>query len=131
MTLWLKAFAVWAAILAVAVLNGALRDFAVSPLLGAFAGRLASGVVLCACIVLAAWLAIPWFGAQSVARYWAVGTFWLLATLAFETGISMAQGRDFRELFQAYTFESGNIWPLILVTTLVAPWLAARVRRVA
>lgn len=131
MKLWLKACAVWAAILVVAVLNGTLREMVLSPAFGAFAGRLASGLILCACILLAAWLAVPWFGTQGAARFWAIGTFWLLATLAFEIGIGLAQGRDFRELFQAYTFEGGNIWPLILVTTLVAPWLAARVRRAA
>jgi len=131
MKLWAKVFAVWAAILVVAVLNGALREAMLTPLLGPFAGRLASGIVLCACIFLAAWLAVPWFGPQSAARFWVIGAAWLLATLAFEVGIGLAQGRDFRELFQAYTFEGGNIWPLILVAALVSPPLAARVRGAA
>ena len=131
MKLWLKAFAVWAAILVIAVLNGTLREMVVTPLFGAFSGRLLSGLILCSCILLAAWLATPWFGVQGRARYWAIGGFWLLATLAFEIGIGIAQGRDFRELFQAYTLEGGNLWPLVLITTLVAPWLAARLRRAA
>ncbi len=129
MNLWLKVFIVWLAILVVAVLNGSLREFALTPLFGPFAGRLASGVILCAAIFFAGWLATPWFGTQSSARSWAIGGSWLLATLAFEVGIGLAQGRDFRELFQAYTFEGGNIWPLILVAALVSPPLAARVRR--
>ena len=131
MRFWGKVFAVWAAILVVAVLNGSLRELALTPMFGAFAGRLVSGVILCLCIFFAAWLATPWFGSQNAARFWGIGAAWLLATLAFEVGIALAQGRDFRELFQAYTFEGGNIWPLILVTTLVAPWLAARARRLA
>ncbi len=128
---WGKVFAVWAAILVVAVLNGSLRELALTPMFGAFAGRLASGVILCLCIFLAAWLATPWYGPQGAARFWAIGACWLVATLAFEVGIGLAQGRDFRELFQAYTFEGGNIWPLILVAALVSPPLAARVRRAA
>jgi hypothetical protein len=129
--LWAKVFTVWAAILVVAALNGALRETVLTPVLGAFGGRLASGVILCAGIFLAAWLAAPWYGPQGAARSWAIGACWLVATLAFEVGIGLAQGRDFRELFQAYTFEGGNIWPLILVAALVSPPLAARVRRAA
>ena len=128
MKLWIKVFVVWFAILVVAVLNGSLREFVLTPAFGPFAGRLASGVILCAAILLAAWLAMPWFGAMSPARAWAIGAFWLVATLTFEVGIGLAQGRDFRELFAAYTFEGGNIWPLILVSALVAPPIAARLR---
>ncbi len=131
MKLGAKVLAVWAAILVVAILNGALREMVLTPVLGAFGGRLTSGVILCACIFLAAWLATPWYGPQGAARFWAIGVFWLVATLAFEVGIGVAQGRDFRELLQAYTFEGGNIWPLILVAALVSPPLAARARRAA
>jgi hypothetical protein len=30
------------------------------------------------------------------------------------------------ELFEAYTFEDGNIWPVVLLVTLFAPLIAVR-----
>jgi len=31
-------------------------------------------------------------------------------------------------LLEAYTFKDGNIWPIVLLVTLVAPLLAVRLR---
>jgi hypothetical protein len=42
-----KVVIVWAAILALAILNGALRDVVVAEIVGGTAARVASGVILC------------------------------------------------------------------------------------
>jgi hypothetical protein len=124
----LKAVAVWAAILVLANLNGLAREFALAPLLGAVGGRLASGVLLCAIIFLVAYVAAPWLGRAGAAQWWGIGALWLGLTLAFEFGIGLAQQQDLSKLLAAYTFEGGNIWPVVLLAALVAPWLAARSR---
>lgn len=36
----------------------------------------------------------------------------------------MVQGQSWTEMLQAYTFKDGNIWPLVLVATFVAPLVA-------
>jgi hypothetical protein len=49
--------------------------------------------------------------------------------LVFEFGFGrFVQHREWPELFEAYRFEGGNIWPLALVATAVSPWLAAKWR---
>ena len=125
-----RVIAVWLAILVLANLNGLAREFALAPLLGPAGARFASGVTLSAIIFAAAWLAAPWLGRASAGQWWATGALWLGLTLAFEFGIGYAQHQDLSRLFAAYTFEGGNIWPVVLLAALVSPYFAARVRGV-
>lgn len=125
----LKALALWFAILAFAVLNGAAREALLIPALGSFGAFIASGALLSACIFAVAWLAAPWYGRLSSTQWFLVGLFWLALTLAFEFGFGrLVQGKSWSELWEAYTFAGGNIWPLVLVVALLSPWLAARSR---
>lgn len=124
-----KALLLWGAILVIAISNGLLREKALIPVMGSFAGLIASGIILSACIVLVAYLAAPWYGRLDSFQYWALGLFWLFLTLLFEFGFGrFVEHKDWTELFEAYTFKGGNMWPMVLVVTLVSPWFAARIR---
>jgi hypothetical protein len=55
-----------------------------------------------------------------------IGTFWFCLTLAFEFGFGhLVQHKSWPDLLQAYTFKDGNIGPLVLLVTLLAPAVAA------
>ena len=123
-----KAVLVWVAILGLAILNGALRDVVVAEIAGLTAARAASGVILCICILLAALVAAPWFGRLPARWWWGIGTLWLTLTFSFETAVGYAQHGSLRALLDAYTMHGGNLWPLVLLVTFVAPRLAARIR---
>ena len=123
-----KAVLVWAAILAVAIVNGAVRDALVAGIVGPTAARAASGIILCTCILGAAFIAAPWFGTLPSKSWWGIGTLWLTLTLIFETAVGYAQHRSWHALLDAYTLQGGNLWPLVLLATLVSPWLGARIR---
>ena len=125
---WLKASVLWLAILVLAILNGILREKALIPAMGSFGAFIASGALLSACILAVALVGAPWYGRLPSARWLRVGLFWLLLTLAFEFGFGFMQNKTWSELLEAYAFSGGNIWPLVLVVTLAAPWLAARAR---
>ncbi len=125
----LKALVVWIIILALAVLNGALRERALVPAVGTFVGLIASGIVLSVCVALVSYLAVPWYGPLAASQYWLIGILWLVLTLLFELGFGrFVRHQDWAQLLQAYTFKSGNIWPVVLAFVLLSPWLAARVR---
>lgn len=123
-----RAFAVWLGILGLAVANGVLREAVLIPRLGGRAGLLLSGVLLSALIVGAAWLALPWLAVPRPSGLWAVGGGWLLLTLLFELSFGRLQGKPWPLLLEAYTFRGGNLWPLVLLVTLLAPRLAAWLR---
>ena len=130
MGMWLKAFTLWLAILVLAVLNGTLREAALIPALGSAAGLVASGAILSACILLVAWAGAPWYGVMTPRGWWLIGALWLILTLLFEFGFGrLAQHKTWAELLEAYTFKGGNIWPLVLAVTMIAPWCAAKSRR--
>ena len=128
-TAWLKVFALWVVILILAMLNGMLREKILVPSIGPFGALIASGIILSGCIFLVAFIGAPWYGRLALPKWLLIGSMWLALTVAFEFGFGrFVQHKEWPELFEAYTFEGGNIWPLILVATLVSPWLAARWR---
>jgi hypothetical protein len=127
---WYKALALWCAVLILAVLNGALRELILIPALGSFKAFIASGVILSGCIFLVALLGVPWYGRLPALQWLLVGVLWLCLTLVFEFGFGrLVQQKAWVELLQAYTFKGGNVWPLVLLVTLISPWLAASCRR--
>lgn len=125
----LKAFAVWLLILVCAVVNGAFREGFLSPRFGPLTALVASGLLLCACILAVSAALVPWFGRLKAPRYALIGLFWLVLTLGFEFGFGrLLQHKTWQQLFAAYTFQAGNLWPLVVVVTALAPLCAARLR---
>jgi hypothetical protein len=125
--LLLRATAVWLLILLFAVLNGAFRESVLFPQLGNPAAQIISGVLLIVCILVLSYLLVRRIGARSGRELMSIGLCWLALTLVFELGFGrIAQGRSWHELLAAYTFHDGNIWPIIVLVTLLAPWLVGR-----
>lgn len=129
MSPWLKALALWFGILVLAVANGTLREKVLVPALGNAGGLMSSGVILSFCIFGVAFVAAPWYGHLPPNRWFLLGAFWLMLTLMFEFSFGrFIQHQSWAELLAAYTFKGGNIWPLVLVATFIAPWCAAKAR---
>ena len=125
--IYLRAAAVWLSILLLAVLNGGFREAVLFPRLGNPYAQLISGVLLIGCIVVVSYLLVPRLRAQSQRQLTGIGVLWLTLTLVFEFGLGLLiQGKSWRELLAAYAFHSGNIWPIVLLVTVVAPLLVGR-----
>lgn len=127
-TLVFKSLVVWVIILGFAILNGMFRAAVLLPLLGTPWGMLLSGALLSAIIFVAAYLALPWLGTRKVPTLWGIGLGWLALTLIFELSIARWQGMSWSAMFEAYTFNNGNIWPLVLLVVAVAPVTTAKIR---
>ena len=120
----------WLVILVFAIANGALREAVLAPVLGRVAGNLLSGLLLSIVIVVAAAAAVrrppPLLPREAVL----LGLFWFALTIVFEFSLGLAQGKTLTDLLAPYRFEGGNLWPVVLLVALVAPWLwSARERR--
>lgn len=125
----LKALLVWLAILVLAIVNGGMRERALNPIMGPVGGLVTSGAILSLCIFLVAFFSAGWLGAAEAPEFWLIGLLWLVLTIVFEFGFGrLVQRRTWTELLQAYAFRGGNLWPVVLVVTLVSPWVAARLR---
>ncbi len=127
--LW-RALLVWCVILVCATANGALREAWLIPILGHPASLIISGLLLSGMVLIAARISIRWIGAATDRQALAIGVCWLVATLVFEFGFGAGVRRKtLDELLAAYTFNNGNLWPLVLAVTLLAPCVARRLRQ--
>lgn len=125
----LKSFAAWLLILVFAMLNGGFREAVLLPSFGKPAALVLSGALLSACVIIVAVILAKWLKLDGSARSLAVGSLWLLLTLVFEFGFGrLAQGRSWPEMLEAFAFKDGNIWPLVLALTFLAPLVAPRLR---
>lgn len=124
----LRTLAVWFLILLGAIANGGLREAVLLPRLGTTLAFLLSGVLLALLILAITLGCVRWLSVRNPAQALRTGAFWLLLTLCFEFGFGLVQGKPWPELLQAYTFQDGNLWPLVLLVTLFAPLIALRIR---
>lgn len=124
----IKAFAVWIGILLLAIANGVFREVFLIPTLGEISGLILSGVLLSIFILFVVYFALPWIGKTVAVNYVLIGISWLCMTLFFEFTFGYAQGKSWQQLFDAYLFKDGNIWPIVILITALAPYLSAKVR---
>lgn len=123
----LKATTIWLVILVCAVLNGGFREAVLLPGVGKPAALVFSGVLLSVLIVVVSLVFIRWLGPLTTSQSLRVGLLWLCLTLGFEFGFGrFMQQREWSELLEACTFKDGNLLPLVLFVTFLAPWFAAR-----
>ncbi|WIG54609.1 MAG: hypothetical protein OJF61_000395 [Rhodanobacteraceae bacterium] len=127
---WLlaKAVAVWGVILVLAFANAGLREVILIPRFGNVRSLTASGVILSLLVLFVAYVSVPWLGAMRTRELLAVGLGWFALTLAFDLLLGMAQGEPLRQQLDAYLFKRGNLWPVVLLVTACAPYLAAKLR---
>jgi len=120
-----KAFVVWLIILLLAIMNGVLRESIFIPKWGKTPGLVLSGLLLSVLILTVTYLALPWLNVQSAHKLIGIGCGWLLLTLVFEFSFGLLRGMPLKEILEAYTFKDGNIWLMVLLVTVLAPWIAA------
>jgi hypothetical protein len=126
----LKALIAWFVILLLAMANGGLREAVLVPRLGLSAGLVVSGLLLCALVTLVAWGLVRVSRGLTVRLGLWVGLAWLALTLAFEFSFGrFVQHKAWDELWAAYTFADGNLWPLVLIVVVAAPPVVAARRR--
>lgn len=123
-----KAVGIWVLLLVLAILNGVLREAVLDPRLGGMPGLVISGLLLCSFILGVAYLFGPRLGVLGSKQLWLLGASWLLLTLASEFSLGLLRSKTVMEILDVYAFKGGNLWPLVLMTTLAAPWLTARFR---
>lgn len=122
-----RATAIWFLILVLAIANGAFRESVLIPALGVPSAPMLSGLVLGSVIFLCAWFLLP--RPLPARQAWAIGAWWLGMTLVFEFSFGrLVAGKSWEELLAAYTFEDGNLWPLVLLVTLVSPAITGKSR---
>lgn len=124
-----RAVVIWFAVLALAVINGGVREAWLVPRLGPGPGRILSAVSLSLLVFIVTWFTIGWIRPATAARALGVGVLWLVLTLAFEFGAGYYLfHRPWSVLLEDYNVSRGRIWPAVLIVVLLAPLWTARMR---
>lgn len=121
----LKSLIIWICFIPAAILNGGLREYVLAPAFGQKWALPASGIILSGLIFLITWLMYPRLIKNSTRKgRWLTGMIWAVLTVIFEFAIGIAEGHSIAELLAAYNPLTGNLWLLVLATTLFSPVMA-------
>ncbi len=126
-----KSFGIWLLILLAAIANGLFRDLVMVPALGDPVARAISSVSLSLLVLVITLLFITRLGISRKHQLWSVGWFWLALTLCFEFLFGhYVGGASWSALLADYNILEGRLWLLVVVTTLCAPAIAGRIRKI-
>ncbi len=118
----LKSLIIWLCFIPVAILNGGLREYVLAKAIGEEWALPVSGLILSMCIFLITWLLLSRIvKTHTTKEYWLIGACWALLTITFEFAAGVAGGNTVAELLAAYNPSTGNLWLLVLATTLLSP----------
>ena len=127
-----RALLVWATMLIVAIVNGAIRESWLIPRAGEQTGHQVSTLMLSTAILLLTFATSSWIGVTDNRQALLIGAGWVGLTLAFEfLAGHYAFGRAWGALLADYDILHGRVWILVLIATGLAPLLATSVRAFA
>jgi hypothetical protein len=119
----------WFVLLAVAFLNGALRQLAYPSTLGDFAARQVAAGVGAVALGVAIWLILRRWPLSRAPQAWATGALWAALTVAFEVALVRGGGRPWDDVLAQYALWKGSLWPLLVLWALVAPAALSALQR--
>jgi hypothetical protein len=127
--MWWKTILCWFGLMVLAIINGTVRVNWIIPSTGLTSGLAISTIMLCTLITAATWMSIAWLGPRTTGDAWSIGLLWLCMTLVFEFGVGhFVFKKPWPELLADYDITRGRIWVLVLITTVMAPWITAKLR---
>jgi hypothetical protein len=125
----LRAVLSWLLLLAVAFLNGAVRQFAYPSTLGDFAARQVAAGVGAVVLGVAIWFILRRWPLARAPLAWATGALWAVLTVAFEVALVRGNGRPWGDVVAQYALWRGSLWPLLVLWVLAAPAALSALQR--
>ena len=123
---YIQAIGIWFLIIPLAIINGGLRENVLVKL-GDIALPL-SGIILSVCIFIVAYLLIPRIKNCELKDYIIFGVIWFILTNLFDLFMYISEENGIKQLLNSYNFLDGNLWILVVITTLVSPILVSKIK---
>jgi len=115
----------WLLFMLIAVGTGILREGLIAPYLGEHAAQQIGTLLVCLLIAAVIVVFVRRLRPSPMPAL-AIGAGWMAMTMAFEFGVfHFIVGHPMAELLANYNLAAGRLWPLVLLTELLTPWLAA------
>lgn len=127
--LFLNAGLIWIVIAVLAIANGAFRENILVPALGHSFALAASGVSLSILVFTVTCISFPLIARNDTRTYFLIGLQWVSMTLIFEFVYGhYVAGQSWGSLLQVFNIMKGDLFIVVLITSLVSPLLVARLR---
>ncbi|MGD2215860.1 MAG: hypothetical protein PVJ64_03850 [Gemmatimonadales bacterium] len=124
--IYLKSLALWLSFGVIAATLGGLRESLLTPRIGELRAHQIGTAAVCVVVAVIIVLSIPWLD-PTTSQAVAIGALWVILTLVFEFGVfHYIVGEPWERLLADYNVMKGRLWPLVLVTELVVPYLTVR-----
>lgn len=118
----------WCVMLVVAVVSGGLREKHLAPKLGEHRAKLVATPLACLIFFGIIFCFVNVNGMQDAGELWATGLMWLVLTVAFEFLFGRYVLKESWETLLAdYNIFKGRLWPVVLLTVLAGPYIAAKI----
>jgi hypothetical protein len=122
MRFYAKAAVAWALLATVMVANGFFRGLVLEPFLGHHVARQVASVIGACIVVAVAGVFVHRLPDPARAPLARAGLLWGALTVAFELGLGLfVSGLSLGEILADYDLSAGRLWPLVLLTTVLAP----------
>jgi len=117
----------WLALMVIAIVNGALREFSYGKFISELAAHQLSTLTGIAFTGLFVWFLNRVWALESSAQAWTIGAIWLAITILFEFGFGhFVAGHPWSRLLADYNLFAGRVWILFLLWILVLPYAVYR-----
>lgn len=124
-----KIIGIWTLFVVVAILNAAIREYLLAPMIGHKLALPFSGIMLSIFIFLITIRMLSFLKISNSLELWLVGIFWVMLTLAFELLFGhYVIGESWGKLFEVFNILEGNLFLLVLFVTASSPYVAAKIR---
>lgn len=123
---YLKSILVWLCFIPSAIFNGGFREYILERYIDTALANTISGVILCIIILIITWLLLPRLVVLNRKESYITGLIWMLLTVIFEFILGIVTGIPMEELISAYNPLSGNLWMLVILTTMFSPVIISR-----
>lgn len=123
----LRAVLIWLLIIAAESVHGALRRLLFSPEVEIAVRQLS--VLIGAVVIFAiTWVFLDWIRVKTARGALAIGTAWVVMTLAFELALGRLIGLGWDRIAADYDLPNGGLMPLGLLAMWLTPWLVLRLK---
>ena len=119
----------WIGMVAIAILNGAIREKAYGPFMGELSAHQLSTFIIILLFGAYIWVLTGTYPIESPTQALIIGVMWLVMTVIFEFVFGhFVMGHPWSRLLQDYNLFKGRVWSLVLIWASVAPYLFYRIR---
>jgi hypothetical protein len=120
---------VWVIIALFAIANGVFRENILAPVLGKTLALPISGLSLSIVIFIVTNLSFSLINGNDKLTYILIGLQWVLLTLFFEFVFGhYVVGKSWTSIFEVFNIVKGDLFLVVLVTSLVSPLLVAMIK---